>query len=155
MKKLLAIIAAMLAIINVAHAYDFESGGIYYNITSDNTVGVTFQVQWQETPSYTGDIIIPETVTYSDVEYSVTSIGYAAFYACSSLTSIELPASVTEIDEDAFSDCSSLTSIKLPASVTEIGDWAFYDCISLTSIKLPSSLTSIGYAAFNSCSDCA
>ena len=42
---------------------------------------------------------------------SVKSIGEAAFYYCSSLTSIVIPVSVTSIGETAFMGCDSLKSI--------------------------------------------
>ena len=69
---------------------------------------------------------------------SVTSIGYKAFFGCSSLTSLTIPASVTSIGEYAFCGCSSLTSISIPASVTSIGDVAFSGCSSLAAMTVDS-----------------
>ena len=83
---------------------------------------------------------------------AVTSIGSKAFYWCSGLTSIEIPAGVTSIGEYAFSGCSRLTSIKIPAGVTSIGEYAFSGCSGLTSIEIPAGVTSIGDSAFRSCS---
>ena len=83
---------------------------------------------------------------------SVTCIGEAAFYGCSSLTSITIPNSVTSIGEYAFSSCSSLTSITIPNSVISIGASAFYCCYDLTSITIPNSVTSIGDEVFCYCS---
>ena len=83
---------------------------------------------------------------------AVTSIGSKAFYWCSGLTSIEIPAGVTSIGEYAFSGCSRLTSIKIPAGVTSIGEYAFSGCSGLTSIEIPAGVTEIGYAAFSGCS---
>jgi hypothetical protein len=82
---------------------------------------------------------------------SVTSIGYAAFHSCSSLTSIAIPASVTSIGDYAFLDCGSLTSVTIGNGVTSIGAEAFWDCASLTSVTIPASVTSIGQAAFGAC----
>lgn len=81
-----------------------------------------------------------------------TTIGYNAFFECTSLTSIEIPNSVTSIGNSVFYSCTSLTSVTIPSSVTSIVDYAFWNCSSLTSIELPSSLTSISMGIFRSCS---
>lgn len=82
-KQLLITIVVLLFSIT-AKAYDFEVDGIYYDILSseDLTVEVV-----SGNNGYTGDIIIPSTVTFDGNEYRVTSIGESAFYKCSSLTS--------------------------------------------------------------------
>ncbi len=101
---------------------------------------------------YSGDITIPSFITYNDVEYSVTSIGNAAFSECTGLTSITIPNSVTSISKYAFDGCSGLTSVNIPNSVTSIGIWAFRDCSGLTSVTIPNSVTSIADYAFSGCS---
>ena len=82
---------------------------------------------------------------------SVTSIGGLAFSGCGSLSSIVIPASVTSIGDGAFSGCGSLSSIVIPASVTSIGNRTFSGCGSLSSIVIPPSITSIGEGAFWGC----
>ena len=47
-------------------AYDFQSGDLYYNITSDSTVEVA-------QGGYSGEVIIPETVTYNGNAYILTN----------------------------------------------------------------------------------
>ena len=67
----------------------------------------------------------------------MTSIGYAAFRNCTSLTSVTIPSSVTSIRASAFEDCDSLTSVTIPDSVTSMGSGAFSGCGSLESITIP------------------
>ena len=133
-KILLSLVAVLLTALS-AQAYDFQSGDLYYNVTSETTVEVTYQENWSST-NYQGltTVTIPETVAYNGTTYSVTSIGYGAFVYCSSLTSVTIPNSVTSIGYGAFAGCSSLTSIILPNSVTSIRDGAFQNCSSLTDI---------------------
>ena len=150
--KLFLTTIAMLLCSVVANAYDFEAGGIYYNITSstDLTVEVTNSTSPSST-AYNGDVIIPSKVTYNNCTYNVTSIGERAFYECYSLTSITIPNSITNIGERAFYYCTSLISISIPNNVTNIGTYAFYNCSSLTSITIPNSVTSIGMYVFCNC----
>ena len=128
---------------------------IYYNYNSDgSSVSVTYQGTSYSSYSneYTGDIVIPETVTYSGQTYSVTTIGSSAFRGCIGLTSVTIPNSVTSIGGSAFSGCSDLTSVTIPNSVTSIGNSAFSGCSGLTSVTIPNSVTSIGASAFYACS---
>ncbi len=134
----------------VVSAQAVEIDGIYYNLNSSGdtkTAEVT-----QNSNKYSGDIVIPESVTYEEVTYSVTSIGYAAFQDCSGLTSITIPNGVTSIGNSAFYGCRGLTSVTIPNSVTTIGYWAFAECSGLTSVTIPNSVTSIGFSAFSGCS---
>ena len=125
-----------------------EIDGIYYYLTS----GETNTASVESNPNkYSGDVVIPATVTYNDTPYSVTSIGYAAFRDCSGLTSVTIGNSVTSIGDDAFRYCSGLTSVTIPNSVTSIGGYAFEYCSGLTSVTIPNSVTSIGDWAFGGC----
>ena len=65
-----------------------------------------------------------------------TGIGECAFYSCSGLTSVTLPAKLTSIGDGAFEDCTKLKSITIPAGVTKIGEYAFDGCSSLTTITM-------------------
>ena len=125
MKKLLLSLFAVL-LSSCAWAYSAYIGGIYYDLNSETKKAeVTFKDENYN--SYSGDVVIPSSVTYSGVTYSVTSIGSCAFLECTSLTSIEIPNSVTSIGSNAFAYCTNLTSIDIPNSVTSIGGYAFYN----------------------------
>ena len=148
---------------------DIVLNGIKYRLYPTKTAKVL------KKNDYSGDIVIPETVTYDNITYkitslergcfegcwlltsinlssSITSLESGCFEGCWSLTSINLPSSITSLGDDCFSDCSSLTSINLPSSITSLGDGCFRDCSRLTSINLPSSITSLGSYCFRGCS---
>lgn len=134
MKKLsLSFLAVLLSC--SAWAYDALIDGIYYNFNTDvKTAEVTHNEETNK--SYSGDIIIPSSVTYSNVTYSITGIGEMAFLNCPDLTSIVIPGSVTSIGMGAFAYCKGLASIEIGKSVTSFGDYAFLECPGLTSITV-------------------
>ena len=101
---------------------------------------------------YSGDMNIPNEVYYKGIPYTVTSIGEKAFWACGSLTSVNIPGSVTSIGDAAFAACNFLTTVTLPNGLTSIGKNAFYGCYSLSNITIPEGVTTIGDDAFNGCS---
>ena len=143
--KLFTLLLAVTAGVGTMFAVTID--GLNYNLNDE--------LQTAEVAKYScasGDIIIPSSVTYDEVTYSVTSIGEWAFSNCRSLNSVTIPNSVTSIGMSAFNNCSGLTSVTIPNSVISIGDNAFYFCDSLTSVTIPDSVTSIGDYAFQRCS---
>ena len=94
----------------------YKIGDLYYYLNENKTAEVTYELEWDE-DNYRGLISanIPASVTYSGTTYRVTSIGMAAFWGCSGLTSVTIGNCVTSIGNEAFRGCSSLTSVTLEA----------------------------------------
>ena len=170
MKKFFLVLT-LLCLSLSAWAYEAEVNEIFYNLDKVNRTATVTKYN----NVYSGDVVIPGTVTYNGITYSVTSLGDYCFGGCYWLTSITIPNSVTSLGEECFAGsrsltsiilgnsvkslgnycfwgCSSLTSITIPNSVTSLGDGCFYDCSSLTSITIPNSVTSLGSYCFSCCS---
>ena len=179
LKSILATLAMLLCAIS-ASAEEFSADGIYYNITDSEklTVAVTYRGSSSNSHrnEYTGSVVIPETVTYNNQTYSVTSIGKDAFRSCSSLASVTIGNGVTSIGDDAFYNtawynnqpdgivyvgnfaCGYKGTMPYNASIViadgtlAIADYAFSNYSTLKSVSFPNSVTSIGYSAFSGCS---
>lgn len=124
MKKLSSLFMAILAA-TCLWAYDFEAGGLFYNVISD-TIPYTAEVT--NHPGFPYEIAsatIPEKVNYCDITYVVKRIGAGAFEDCYALTSVTIPNSITSIESFAFKNCQSLNSINIPKSVVFIKPTAF------------------------------
>ena len=141
------LLASAIATSLSAAAYDFEWAGIYYNITGNNTVEVTYSDRDNNT--YSGSISVPDVLT-NYRGYFVTKIGENAF-AGSAVTSVSMPEGITSIGQYAFSGCQNLESVTLPESLTTLGSEAFYGCKNLESVALPESLTTLGDRTFEAC----
>lgn len=118
-----------------AHAGDLE-----YTIINDKAT-VT---------GYTGK---PESLDIpSELEGApVVEIRDNAFYKCTSLKTISLPAGLEKMGHHCFYECTSLKSISFPDSVSEIGMGCFYGCSSLHEVVLPENLTILPDSCFRNC----
>jgi len=87
---------------------------------------------------------------------------YGAFYNCTALESIALPASVEVIETSAFKDCTALKNLSFvdgsrlkiiggSYSGTNKYAGAFANCSSLTSIEIPANIEIIEATAFYNC----
>lgn len=122
MKKILILIVTLFFNVTI-WAYDFEVDGICYNFLQDNEVEVTTKGP-RAGVYYSGEIVIPSTITYDGKNYNITSIGERAFWSIkenSSLTSVTIPEGVISIGGNAFGNCTALTSITIPNSIKQIG----------------------------------
>ena len=141
MKKLFVFLFSLILSVvfsTSALAYDVVIDGICYNLNSEYKTAEVTSGEY-----YSGEVVIPSSITVEGKEYTVTSIRNSAFYECSSLTSVTIPNSVTSIGNYAFYNCSRLTSVTIPNSVTSIGEWAFRDCRGLKSVTIGNSVTSL------------
>ena len=176
MKKIIALAMVLAMFAALAVACDTSSGDLTsindyvapnYTVTTDtgiftyeegegNAVTIVKYVGKAEPP----DVVVPEKIivksndehsTNEDNERIVTAIGANAFYYCTAMTSVSLPATVESIGSWAFAGCTALTEMTLPDAVKTIGAGAFHGCTGLTSIKLSSELVEIKEHAFYGC----
>lgn len=139
-------------------------GGILYMLKN----GEAFVGIQPETLS--GEIIIPEQVTYEGVSYPVTTImgsyfsapqNYDALYAGSfhysgaftqtQVTKVTLPNSIKTIGDNAFSMAQKLQEVVLNEGITEIGVRAFCRCPELTTVNIPSAVGILRNGALSDC----
>lgn len=164
-KIIAALFAVLMGTANVYgqyYAYDFSAAApsgqtLYYKIYDSTQVSVVSPYTRSSDSNYvSGDLIIPETVSYCGTTYTVTELKthdfmIGAFFNCKTLTSIYVPNSVRYMGEYSFAYCSSLVSVHLPDSITYIPNMAFKGCISLPQITLGRCVTNIFSDAFLFC----
>ena len=130
--------------------------GIYYTLNSvDKTAEVTRRARYK----YSGDVVIPSSVTYEGVDYGVTSIGNEAFALSTDLTSISIPVSVTTIGDQIFFKCTGLTTIVIEEGNTVYDSRENSNAIIETASNtlllgckgttIPNSVTTIGSMSFS------
>ena len=85
------------------------------------------------------------------VANGVKKIDSYAFFSCTRLMSVELPASLYSIGQHSFECCKSLSNIVFHNGIEKIDTAAFYNCISLQKIQLPPTVREISLLAFGNC----
>ena len=162
-RKIFISLLLLLAATTSANAYDFHVDGLYYNIVNGNEAQVTFiGYDNVQTGHYSGNIVIPETVTYGGVTYAVTSIDRRAFNNCTDPTTVTIPKSVTYIASYAFSGASGVISITIDSDNPKYDSRDNCNAIINTASNkliagcqntiIPNSVIIIGNGAFWGCS---
>ena len=134
----IAIISA-LAFATSASAENYVEDGIFY--VNENIEDLSVR---DTDTSVTKIVVCP----------NVSSLGTYAFYDYAALTEVDFSnaSSLTTIVDCAFFFCTALTSVDIPASVNSIGVQAFSGCVACSSITFQegSQLRFIGEKAFSS-----
>lgn len=151
---LLAVVLAVSSLAASTIALADTSGDFEYTVLDNGTAEIT---------GYTGNA--SELVIPSEIDgYTVTSIGFAAFEECTSLTKVSFPESLEIIYGRAFAWCTALSYIDFPDEMVGIGveafrgtavtevtipngitdtAWAFSQCVNLKVLNIPASVTTI------------
>ena len=119
------LLALMMSTAAIAEeVYDFDVDGIYYKILENgNEVSVTYKTYYYSSHTahyesdYTGDVVIPATVTFNGKTFQVTEIGDHAFYQRGSVTSVTIPSSIAVIRYDAFGYCFGLEKVTCKGTI--------------------------------------
>ena len=86
-------------------AHDAEVNGVFYNLDDyGRTASVTYKgdSEREYENENAAQVVIPESVVYNGITYSVKSLGYGCFAGCYGLTSITIPNSVTNLQDCCF-----------------------------------------------------
>lgn len=137
-----------------AYSYDFKVGSILYKFNTgegeEGTVSVADRYvndryQPYNWSGYKGHVIIPQTVEYEGVTYTVTKIS-AGCFQCANLTELTIPVSVNTIGSNAFSG-SNLERINGLHTGMIFQSGAFQGC-KLKYLALPNDMTTIPNSFF-------
>ncbi|MBR2607531.1 MAG: leucine-rich repeat domain-containing protein [Bacteroidaceae bacterium] len=134
--------------VNGIHYYSLDSTGVCVRYVDD---------------TYSGDLIIPETVTYNDKDYKVTALQEGMLQKTSLITSIRIPKSVTTIygniymhfntglrqiivdDDNPYYDSRDNCNAVIETATNTL----LFGC---NNTVIPNTVTSIGRSAFMDCS---
>ncbi|MDE6395143.1 MAG: leucine-rich repeat domain-containing protein, partial [Duncaniella sp.] len=162
---LLTLLGVLLALPALARdfEYTYEGQTLTYTVIDEDaktcmTKDGYYDRGWHPGNRVRGKLIIPAVAKYGNTEYSVTKLGYSAFYECSDLTSVTIPNSVTFIGSEAFYGCRNLivanfASIESMCAIEFESDAAnplyyakhlYFGGKEVTEVVIPESLTSIG-----------
>ena len=155
MRKLF-FLCAMCAAANL-FAWDYEHikiDSLYYNLNEGKQEAeVARGTEDDDNYANLGDtLVIPDSVIYNEVTYTVKGIGGSAFGFCHTVKCFLLSDSITYIESDAFQN-SDLDSIRFSSNLERIGENAFAFCSQLEHITIPGSVVSIESGTFSGSSN--
>ena len=129
--------ALCLMTVSLAFAATITVDGINYTTKAATTTApASATVAKYGDVLYSGDIVIPEIITYEGVDYTVVATAANSFLDCTELTSLVLPNTCVTIGRNSFKGCTALTVSPIPATVTSVGNGVFNGCSSLEEVTI-------------------
>ena len=158
-----------LSTLSVGDVFQAEAEGVelWFTVTGDDTVAVgrgnsSGGSDFAIDGDYEGEVVIPQTVSDGETDYTVTEIQSYAFgagrvdgeWAGAGLSSVALPDTLVTIEDHAFYGCTSLQTVDFAeeGALQTIEASAFSHCHSFVGGEIPASVVEIGRYAFAYCS---
>jgi hypothetical protein len=119
-----ALVACFGASVQAQSETYFAEGGICYGVLPGTGSSVEVAPYYYAlSQDYSGNVVIPDSVTHDGTTYTVTRLANEAF-AYSSLSSVSLPSTLNSIGDLCFLYTTGITTLHLPSAVQYIGEYA-------------------------------
>ena len=98
----------------------FEVGGLFYKTAKGYSMDFVEVTGNQGGGKYSGDVVVPGTVEYDGITYTVKGVGNRAFEGCGDLRKVTISEGIYKIGAYAFCYCGNLERVILPSTLEYI-----------------------------------
>ena len=132
---------------------DEVMGGINYRLSiKDKSAAVAYH---NDDTQYTGEIVIPASVSFATIPFDVKKIESYAFsyhndHSDANLTSVTMPEGLKKIGQYALYGCKQITTLTIPSTVTEIDAGAFQGS-GISEVTVPAAVELLEGGEFSQC----
>ena len=98
----------------------FEVGGLFYKTAKGYSMDFVEVTGNPGGGKYSGDVVVPGTVEYDGITYTVKGVGNRAFEGCDDLRKVTISEGIDEIGAYAFIGCGNLERVILPSTLVII-----------------------------------
>ena len=98
----------------------FEVGGLFYKTAEGYSMDFVEVTGNPGGGKYSGDVVVPGTVEYDGITYTVKGVGNRAFEGCGDLRKVTISEGIYKIGAYAFFACGNLERVILPSTLENI-----------------------------------
>ena len=98
----------------------FEVGGLFYKTAEGYSMDFVEVTGNPGGGKYSGEVVVPGTVEYDGITYTVKGVGDRAFEGCGDLRKVTISEGIDEIGAYAFIGCGNLERVILPSTLVII-----------------------------------
>ncbi len=98
----------------------FEVGGLFYKTAEGYSMDFVEVTGNPGGGKYSGDVVVPGTVEYDGITYTVKGVGNWAFEGCGDLRKVTISEGIYKIGAYAFIGCGNLERVILPSTLENI-----------------------------------